>query len=189
MGVQPAQVADLLALKGDAIDNIPGAPGIGDKGAQGPDRAVRIGRSGARARGRGGAQDVPREPAEQSRPIRMSKRLATIRRDVPIEFSLEAVQGAGSRTWTLLKAVYKELEFHSLLQGTRARARTPARAIIACSATPEELRRVAGGDSRGRAGRGRDFQIRRKANSRWTRSGSPGSRRGARHPVRDCSTR
>ena len=28
------QVADLLALKGDAIDNIPGAPGIGDKGAR-----------------------------------------------------------------------------------------------------------------------------------------------------------
>ena len=33
MGVKPSQVADLLALKGDAIDNIPGAPGIGDKGA------------------------------------------------------------------------------------------------------------------------------------------------------------
>src|SRR5439155_2494980 len=34
MGVLPTQVADLLALKGDAIDNIPGAPGIGDKGAR-----------------------------------------------------------------------------------------------------------------------------------------------------------
>ena len=34
MGVKPKQVADLLALKGDAIDNIPGAPGIGDKGAR-----------------------------------------------------------------------------------------------------------------------------------------------------------
>ena len=34
MGVRPQQVADLLALKGDAIDNIPGAPGIGDKGAR-----------------------------------------------------------------------------------------------------------------------------------------------------------
>ncbi|MCX6620056.1 MAG: DNA polymerase I, partial [Acidobacteria bacterium] len=33
MGVAPRQVADLLALKGDAVDNIPGAPGIGDKGA------------------------------------------------------------------------------------------------------------------------------------------------------------
>lgn len=34
MGVEPSQVAHLLALKGDAIDNIPGAPGIGEKGAQ-----------------------------------------------------------------------------------------------------------------------------------------------------------
>ena len=33
MGVRPDQVADLLALKGDAVDNIPGAPGIGEKGA------------------------------------------------------------------------------------------------------------------------------------------------------------
>ncbi|HYM09194.1 MAG TPA: 5'-3' exonuclease H3TH domain-containing protein, partial [Bryobacterales bacterium] len=34
MGVPPPRVADLLALKGDAVDNIPGAPGIGDKGAR-----------------------------------------------------------------------------------------------------------------------------------------------------------
>ena len=34
MGVHPGQVADLLALMGDAVDNIPGAPGIGDKGAR-----------------------------------------------------------------------------------------------------------------------------------------------------------
>src|SRR5690242_12752083 len=35
MGVHPNQVADLFALMGDSIDNIPGAPGIGEKGAQG----------------------------------------------------------------------------------------------------------------------------------------------------------
>src|SRR5690606_2601224 len=34
MGVTPKQIIDLLALKGDAVDNIPGAPGIGDKGAK-----------------------------------------------------------------------------------------------------------------------------------------------------------
>ena len=34
MGVKPSQVADLLALKGDLIHNIPGAPGIGTKGAR-----------------------------------------------------------------------------------------------------------------------------------------------------------
>src|SRR5262245_47528816 len=35
MGVEPSQVTDLLALMGDSVDNIPGAPGIGDKGARG----------------------------------------------------------------------------------------------------------------------------------------------------------
>ena len=34
LGVPPSLVADLLALKGDTVDNIPGAPGIGDKGAR-----------------------------------------------------------------------------------------------------------------------------------------------------------
>ena len=42
MGVEPGQVADLLALKGDAVDNIPGAPGIGDKGAIDLIDAVRL---------------------------------------------------------------------------------------------------------------------------------------------------
>ena len=56
MGVRPDQVADLLALKGDAVDNIPGAPGIGDKGAR--DLIERFGSrgSGARARRRSGTR-------------------------------------------------------------------------------------------------------------------------------------
>ena len=67
MGVRPDQVADLLALKGDAVDNIPGAPGIGDKGAK--DLIEQFGSrgGGAGAGRRSGAQDVPREPAEQRR--------------------------------------------------------------------------------------------------------------------------
>ena len=43
----PSQVADLLALKGDSIDNIPGAPGIGDKGAR--DLIARFGSVEARS--------------------------------------------------------------------------------------------------------------------------------------------
>ena len=67
MGVRPDQVADLLALKGDAVDNIPGAPGIGDKGAKDLIDALRVGRGGARARRRSREEDLPREPAEQRR--------------------------------------------------------------------------------------------------------------------------
>src|SRR5258708_24614688 len=33
LGVRPEQVIDVMALRGDSIDNIPGAPGLGDKGS------------------------------------------------------------------------------------------------------------------------------------------------------------
>ena len=60
MGVPPSAVADLLALKGDAIDNIPGAPGIGDKGAR--DLIVRFGswRTRSSARTKSSARRIAR---------------------------------------------------------------------------------------------------------------------------------
>ena len=122
----PEQVADLLALKGDSIDNIPGAPGIGDKGAR--DLIERFGSVEAALER---AAEVERKMYRESlqnnaERIRMSKRLATIETDVPIEFSMEAVKARESDL-ALLKACYKELEFHSLLkelgpgEDTRAR--------------------------------------------------------------------
>jgi DNA polymerase I len=115
MGVRPEQVIDLLALKGDAIDNIPGAPGIGDKGAK--DLIERFGSVEAALER---AAEVERKTYRESlqnnvEQIRMSKRLATIATGVPIEFSLDAVK-AQPPDAPSLKAVYKELEFHSLLK-------------------------------------------------------------------------
>ena len=115
MGVPPEHVADLLALKGDAIDNIPGAPGIGDKGAR--DLVQRF----------GGVEAILEHAAEVERKmyreslqnnaerVRMSKRLATIETAVPVEFSPDAVKAQPCHP-ERLKAVYKELEFHSLLK-------------------------------------------------------------------------
>jgi DNA polymerase-1 len=115
LGVTPPQVADLFALKGDAIDNIPGAPGIGDKGAK--DLIERFGSVEAALER---AAEVERKMYRESLQknvdrIRMSKRLATIDTAVPIEFSLEDVV-AHDFDLDALKAVYKELEFHSLLR-------------------------------------------------------------------------
>ncbi|HEV3329817.1 MAG TPA: DNA polymerase I [Bryobacteraceae bacterium] len=115
MGVRPEQVIDLLALKGDAIDNIPGAPGIGDKGAK-----DLIDRFGSVEAAMERAAEVERKAYRESlqnnaEQIRMSKRLATIATGVPIEFSLDAVKAREPDTVSL-KAVYKELEFHSLLK-------------------------------------------------------------------------
>ncbi len=58
MGVKPEQVADLLALKGDAIDNIPGAPRHRRQGRARPHPAVRLGGSGAGPRRRTRRQGV-----------------------------------------------------------------------------------------------------------------------------------
>src|SRR5438552_2629965 len=92
MGVKPSQVADLLGLKGDSIDNIPGAPGIGDKGAKelidkfgsieaALDRAAEVERK------------MYRESLQKNREqILLSKRLATIESAVRIEFWVDRVK-------------------------------------------------------------------------------------------------
>ena len=115
MGVKPEQVADLLSLKGDSVDNIPGAPGIGDKGAR--DLIARFGSLDAvLARAAEVERKMYRESLEQNRElILMSKRLATIDTSVPIEFSLDGVRAQTPDT-APLKQVYKELEFFSLVE-------------------------------------------------------------------------
>lgn len=115
MGVEPSQVADLLALKGDAVDNIPGAPGIGDKGAKdlidqfgsveaALDRAAEVAKKGYR------------ESLQNNRErIELSKRLATIDCDAPVEFDPASFR-VREPDIELLKPVYREMEFFSQLK-------------------------------------------------------------------------
>jgi DNA polymerase-1 len=115
MGVKASQVADLLALKGDAIDNIPGAPGIGDKGA----RDI-IAKFGSVEAALDRAAEVERKMYRESllnnrAQIELSKRLATIHTAVPIEVNLEDLRTQGPNN-SALKALYKEMEFFSLLK-------------------------------------------------------------------------
>jgi len=115
MGVKPAQVADLLALMGDSIDNIPGAPGIGEKGAQSI-----IARFGSVESALEHAAEVERKTYRESLQnnrdqILLSKRLATIDITVPIEFEMTTL-AAQEPDVPELKKVYKELEFYSLLK-------------------------------------------------------------------------
>jgi DNA polymerase-1 len=138
LGVTPAQVADLFALRGDAIDNIPGAPGIGDKGAK--DLILQFGTVEAALER---AAEVQRKMYRESlqnnvERIRMSKRLATIATDVPIEFSLEAVK-AYEPDVPALKSVYKELEFHSLLKELGPSEDTRTRNYAVAASAPELL--------------------------------------------------
>ena len=142
MGVAPGQVADLLALKGDDIDNIPGAPGIGDKGAR--DLIQRFGSvEQAMERAAEVERRTYRESLQQNRDIILiSKKLATIDTSLPLELQLDALQ-AGEPDPEQLRALYQELEFHSLLKTLAPAA--PAAADIPTDygtlATAEEVQR------------------------------------------------
>ena len=98
MGVPPSSVADLLALKGDSIDNIPGAPGIGDKGAR--DLIARFGTvESAIDRAAEVERKMYRESLQnQPDQILLSKKLATIDTQTPIEWCLAIAARLRSRT-------------------------------------------------------------------------------------------
>jgi len=115
MGVPPEQVADLLALKGDSIDNIPGAPGIGDKGAK--DLLEQFGSvEAALDRADEVVRKMYRESLQNNRErVLMSKKLATIDCAVPVPFALETFRVLDPDI-EALKPLYKELEFFSHLK-------------------------------------------------------------------------
>ena len=113
LGVTPSQVTDLLALKGDSVDNIPGAPGIGDKGAQ-----QLIAAHGDIEGIISHAAEVKRKTYRESLQnhadqIRLSKRLATLDTSGNLRLDLESVRLKAENTAELL-GCYRELEFSKL---------------------------------------------------------------------------
>lgn len=127
-GVPPAQVVDVLALKGDSVDNIPGVPGIGEKGAcqlvrefgsveELLDRADEVKRKSYRE----GLQRH-RELAE------MSKELATIHTDLSIRFDAESLRFKSPDVETL-SGLFRELEFFSLLEELQSSAESASEPI------------------------------------------------------------
>jgi DNA polymerase I len=113
-GVEPAQIPDILALMGDSIDNIPGVPGVGEKTA-----AKLIGQFGGVERLYENLSLVPgklRETlAANRKQALLSRELATVSTRVPIEVDLETFR-RGEPDWDRLRALWTELEFHSLLR-------------------------------------------------------------------------
>jgi len=115
LGVPPERVVDVMALRGDAVDNIPGAPGIGDKGSV--DLIQRFGTvEAALDRAAEVEKKTYRESLQNNREnILLSKQLATIDRNVPIELDVNAME-AGEPDIETLRALFTELEFTSLLK-------------------------------------------------------------------------
>jgi DNA polymerase-1 len=113
-GVRPDQITDILALMGDASDNIPGVPGIGKKKAT---RLVQQFESLEKLLenldqvGDKKAREALKDHGEQAR---LSKRLATIDSNVPIEWNFEDFKLSDPDS-EKLREIFKELEFTKFL--------------------------------------------------------------------------
>ena len=115
LGVPPERVIDVMALRGDSIDNIPGAPGIGDKGS-----VEIIKRFGSVEQALEHAAEVERKTYRESLlnnrdTILFSKNMATIDTNVPVGLDIDSMR-VGEPDIDALRALFTELEFTSLLK-------------------------------------------------------------------------
>ena len=143
MGVPPEKVADVMALMGDSIDNIPGAKGIGEKGAK-----ELIRRFGSVEAALDRAKEVEgkryREALENCRDaVKMSKQLAVIDTAAPVKLVLDDLK-ASDPDVEALRTLYAELGFTSLLRDLPAAPASAAPAVKSDSAaleTPAALKK------------------------------------------------
>jgi DNA polymerase I len=115
LGVPPERVVDVMALRGDSVDNIPGAPGIGDKGS-----VEIIKRFGSLEQALERAAEVEKKTYRESLLnnrdiILFSKSMATIDSNVPVELNINAMH-VGEPDVDQLRELFTELEFTSLLK-------------------------------------------------------------------------
>ncbi len=114
-GVGPERITDFMALTGDAVDNIPGIKGVGEKTAKELvaeflsiddllDNTDRIRK-----------EKLRRLVSESADLVRLSKKLATLDTSVPLDMKLEELQ-LKEPDWPSLLALFKDLEFGSLMK-------------------------------------------------------------------------
>src|SRR5438445_9855725 len=113
-GVGPEQIADVLALMGDSIDNLPGATGVGEKTA-----VKLISQYGSGPRLYDNLTLVTgklRETLAAGRKSALlSRELATLNHEVPVAFDLEACRRV-EPDWTKLRALWVEIRFTRLVK-------------------------------------------------------------------------
>ena len=112
-GVPPSQVVDVLALMGDAVDNVKGVPGIGEKGAR-----ELVSRWGSLDALLEHAADVPQKKYRDAllthrAAAEHSREMVTIRTDAPVETSLDALAFRGPDREACF-ALFSELGFRGL---------------------------------------------------------------------------
>src|SRR5688572_14459792 len=112
-GVPPSKIIDLLGLMGDAIDNIPGAPGIGEKGA-----LKLVQEFGSALEAIENAEKVTHKTYRESllnnqEIIKQSLEIATVHCEVPIELDLDQLRFREPNRTEAYK-LFRELEFNTL---------------------------------------------------------------------------
>ncbi len=139
LGVAPEQVIDVMALRGDSIDNIPGAPGIGDKGS-----VELIQQFGSVENVLEHAAEVKRKTYRESlennrESVLLSKELVTIHCEVPVELDLEQMRTQAPDV-SACRALFNELEFTTMLKELAPDEQAAPLSIIH-DPPPEEINR------------------------------------------------
>ncbi len=126
-GVKPGQVADVLALMGDSVDNVPGVPGVGQVTAKKwiteyGDLPTLLAR----------ADEIKGKVGESLRQNReaalLSRSLVGIPTDLPIPFDPEELRSSPPDS-SKLKELFVRLEFHSLAAEIQGEAATPPEVV------------------------------------------------------------
>ncbi len=129
-GVTPAEIPDYIGLKGDSSDNIPGVPGVGEKTAAA--LLQQFGSIDALYERLGEVKSEKRRAllAEHEGSARLSKRLATMVLDVPLEEDLVALVARGGYVLPVerVDAVFEKYEFRALRRRLREVAGSDAAA-------------------------------------------------------------
>ncbi|MFB3855575.1 MAG: DNA polymerase I [Vicinamibacterales bacterium] len=139
-GVPPERVVDVLALTGDAIDNVKGVPGIGEKGAR-----ELIGAHGSLEALLANAASVPQKKYREAliahaADARQSLELVRLRRDVPVEFDPASLRYSGPSRERCYE-LFSRLGFRSLVRDYAPSADSVVKQYTLVE-TPESLREL-----------------------------------------------
>ena len=120
-GAPPERVADVLSIMGDTSDNVPGVPGIGEVGAK-----KLVQQYGTLEEVLAHASEVTAKKTREALlsggdSARLSRRLVELERELPLALDMEALR-LDPPDDEKLKALYSELEFHSLVEELEAAA-------------------------------------------------------------------
>jgi DNA polymerase-1 len=140
-GVSPGQVVEVMGLMGDAIDNIPGVRGIGEKSAKNliqqfgtiEELLARLSEVKSSK-----VREILRSQAEQAR---LSRSLALIRTDLPVGLDLKQI-ALQQPDEAALQALFRDLEFTGLQRTFAAPASSGSMRVIPLD-REEEVERVA----------------------------------------------